>query len=157
MNEVKAPDTAIAEQDLPAIKANIEQLGRLEAKMRELETEYPAEIEIVHHFAPGVYCREMRVPAGVTLTGKIHRHAHYNVLSKGEVTIAMESGPMRVSAGFAFVSAPGTKRAFFVHEDAVWTTVHPNPTDERDLEKLEREIIAEDFADLVGRPALEGE
>lgn len=134
----------IPAESLPAIKANIDKLRRLEEEMLKHEQ---VDIQITHHFAPGVYAREMFVPAGVMLVGKIHRHAHLNIMSQGEATVVMEEGRKRVRAPFTFVSAPGTKRAFYAHEDTVWTTIHP--TDETDLEKLEEDIIAKDFEDLI--------
>jgi hypothetical protein len=36
----------------------------------------------------------------------------------------------------------------FTHEDAIWTTIHPNPTDETDLKKLEDMFTSLDYAEL---------
>ena len=43
----------------------------------------PAACPVQHHFAPGAYGREMTLPAGLVVVGKIHKHAHINVISKG--------------------------------------------------------------------------
>lgn len=130
--------------ELRAVEGNIERLTGLE---REMANYAPQECEIIHHFAPGVYAREMRVPAGTFLTGKIHRFAHLNIMSAGKVTIVNESGRQTVEAPFSFTSEPGTKRAFYMHEFTVWTTIHP--TDETDLEKLEQELTADSYEDLI--------
>lgn len=130
--------------DLERVKSNISRLESLETEMQPHE---PAECLIVHHFAPGVYAREMRVPAGTFLTGKIHRYAHLNIMSAGKVTIVNETGRKTVEAPYAFTSEAGTKRAFYMHEFTVWTTIHP--TTETDLEKLERELTADSYEDLV--------
>jgi hypothetical protein len=45
-----------------------------------------------HHFAPGSYAREIEIPAGSRVVGKIHRHAHVNVISKGHVLVATPDG-----------------------------------------------------------------
>lgn len=142
-------DKPLSVHDLPdteliSIKGNIDRLCCLE---KEMEPFKKADVEIIHHFAPGVYAREMRVPAGVMLTGKIHRYAHLNIMSEGDATIVKEDGKVRVQAPFTFISAPGTKRAFYSHSATVWTTIHP--TDETDLEKLESELIAENYEDLI--------
>lgn len=126
-----------------SVKSNIDKLTALESEMKKHKQ---VDIEIVHHFAPGVYCREMRVPKGVMLTGKIHKYAHMNIMSAGEATIVNESGKMRVKAPFSFVSEPGTKRAFYAHEDVVWTCIHP--TEETDIEKIENEVIVESLETL---------
>ena len=133
-----------SDKQLTDIKGNIDKLTSFETEMMKHEQ---VEIEIVHHFAPGVYAREMRVPKGTVLTGKIHRHGHLNIMSQGDVTIAKEDGKARVKAPYSFISEPGTKRAFYAHEDTVWTTIHP--TDETDLDKLETELIAKDYEDLT--------
>ena len=41
------------------------------------------EIEPVHRFAPGLYVRELTVPAGCVIVGKVHKHESVNILVKG--------------------------------------------------------------------------
>lgn len=101
-----------------------------------------------HHFAPGAYARELFVPAGRIVIGKIHRHAHINVLSMGKCTVFTEDGLVDLEAPATFVSSPGTKRAVLTHTDVVWTTVHV--TNETDLGKLEAELIAPSYDELDG-------
>lgn len=99
-----------------------------------------------HHFAPGAYAREILLPKGSLVIGKIHKHAHINVVSQGRVSVMTEFGRMDIEAPCTFVSQVGTKRAVYAHEDTVWTTVHV--TTETDLEKLEDEIIAKTYDDV---------
>lgn len=97
-----------------------------------------------HHFAPGAYGREMILPAGLVVVGKIHKHAHINVVSSGRVQVFTEhEGTVEIVAPCTFVSSPGTKRVVHVLETTVWTTVHV--TDKTDLADIEREVIATDF------------
>ena len=98
---------------------------------------------VTHHFAPGLYAREILLPAGVRIIGKIHYHAHVNTISKGRVTVFTEFGSQELTAPVTFVSKPGTKRAVVAHEDTIWTTYHP--TDETDLAKIEEAVIAPSF------------
>lgn len=98
------------------------------------------EMETVHHFAPGVYARELQIPAGTLLTGKIHKTEHINVVSAGDISVLTENGVKRIKAPFTFVSKPGTKRLGLAHTDTVWTTFHV--TDETDLVKIEELVIA---------------
>lgn len=126
---------AVAVPNVPT-RAQIEQLERdLAAHPGRV-----ADLHVVHHFAPGIYAREMHIPAGVILTGKEHKTEHLNVLSKGEITVWTEQGMQRVCAPFTTVSKPGAKRVGFAHTDCVWTTFHV--TDETDLAKIEAEVIA---------------
>lgn len=95
---------------------------------------------VTHHFAPGAYGREIRMPAGLIVVGKIHKHAHVNVISQGYCVVFTEhEGMQELRAPCTFVSSPGTKRAVLVLEDTVWTTVHV--TDKTDLAEIEREVI----------------
>lgn len=130
------------------------QLGRREAILRlqdaiisEGRDVGPASCPVRHHFAPGSYGREMTLPAGLVVVGKIHKHAHINVISKGRVQVFTEQeGVLELAAPCTFVSSPGTKRVVHVLEETVWTTVHV--TDKTDLAEIEREVIATDFMEV---------
>lgn len=118
----------------------------LEQKMFQMKDRI-VEIKTTHHFAPGVYMREIFIPAGVTLTGKIHKTEHLNILSKGRLTVWTEDGMKTLEASTVIKSKPGIKRVGYAHEDTVWITVHP--TDETDLEKLEENLIAKSFDEVL--------
>ena len=130
------------------------QLGRRKAIMRLQDAIVyggldvgPAACPVKHHFAPGAYGREMTIPAGLVVVGKIHKHAHINVISKGRVQVFTEQdGVLELAAPCTFVSSPGTKRVVHVLEETVWTTVHV--TDKTDLAEIEREVIATDFSEV---------
>lgn len=130
------------------------QLGRREAILRLQDAIVyggldvgPAACPVQHHFAPGAYGREMTIPAGLVVVGKIHKHAHINVISKGRVQVFTEQdGVLELAAPCTFVSSPGTKRVVHVLEETVWTTVHV--TDKTDLAEIEREVIATDFSEV---------
>lgn len=95
---------------------------------------------VKHHFAPGMYSREMFLPAGLVVVGKIHRYSHVNIISKGKVRVFTEQEGLReLEAPCTFISSPMTKRVVVVLEDTVWNTVHA--TDETDPDVIEAEII----------------
>ena len=101
------------------------------------------ELETLHHFAPGVYVRELRIPAGVCLTGAVHKTEHMNICLRGKLKVVSATmGDKWVDGGDIFVSPPGTKRTAYVTEDTVWLTVHA--TDETDVEKLETMLVHND-------------
>ncbi len=111
-----------------------------------------------HTFADGIYCREIFIPAGTVIVGKIHKHAHPNFLLRGEVTVITEGGGREhLVAPLALISQPGTKRAVYAHTDTVWVTVHTNPDETRDLTALETHIIAPDYAALAAFQAAQQE
>ena len=107
------------------------------------------ECPLEHTFAPGAYARGIRLPAGTFIVGKIHKHAHLNIVSRGLVTVVTEFDKRQIDARehpVTFTSDPGTKRALYVHEETYWTTVHL--TESTDLAQIESEIIATDFEAL---------
>jgi hypothetical protein len=134
--------SAIAEQFSvrPGVRVpTLAEIQALEVVMRD----HPNQVAIktTHHFTEGIYAREIFIPAGVLLTGKMHRTAHLNIVSRGAIEVWTEEGMRLIRAPFAFVAPPGTKRVGLAHEDTVWTTVHPNPTGEQNLEQLEALLI----------------
>ena len=101
---------------------------------------------LVHTFADNIYVRQITIPTGTVLVGKIHRHCHPNFLLKGIVEVATEFGGVeRLEAPQSIISKAGTKRTVHVIQEAVWVTVHENPTNTRDLVELEKFIIAESY------------
>jgi len=109
-----------------------------------------------HYFTPkdatygcSTYAREMFIPKGTLIIGKIHRHQHLNFISQGKVTVFTEFGRKHLTAPCTFVSEVGLKRAVLAEEDTLWTTVHLTAFDsEADLAKIEDEVIAPTYADL---------
>jgi hypothetical protein len=117
------------------------------SKVINLETELlklpQVDAKLEHFFARGVYARALHIPKGCTLTGKIHKYSQINVLLKGKMAIASVEGMKEMVAGDIIESGPGVKRAGYAHEDSVWLTIHG--THERDLERLEDELISPSF------------
>lgn len=104
---------------------------------------------LTHSFANGIYMREIFIPAGKVLTGKIHRHAHPNILLEGEVLVVTEhAGKQHLKAPLAMISEPGTKRVVFALSDTRWLTFH-NVGEERDLSKIEDIVIVSDYKQLA--------
>lgn len=119
------------------------QIADLEERMHELKTIPIEEFPVKHHFGGGMYAREMFIPAGTIVTGRIKKDEHISIISLGEVYEATEGSKRHIKAPYTMVSAPNTKRLVYAVTDVVWTTVHK--TIETDLEKLDNELIAKDY------------
>jgi hypothetical protein len=130
---------------VPANEGNRESVRHLEATMQDMPTTKDEQV-VTHHFAPHVYGREIRMPAGHVVVGKIHKHSHLNILSQGKVLVATEEGTEELVAPCTFTSLAGIKRAVLILEDTIWTTIHV--TEETDLVKIEDEVIAKDYEAL---------
>ncbi len=124
----------------------------LEAVMLAMPAEQQIQIETKHYFANGLYMREIFIPKGVVLTGKIHKTEHLCVLSLGEVSVwnGDTPKPQRLTASTVVKSSPGVKRVIFAHQDSIWINAHFNPTNEQDLDKIEDIYIAKSFDEIPG-------
>ncbi|VWB70561.1 hypothetical protein [Burkholderia lata] len=121
---------------------------RVQALESQIEKMPQADCPVRHHFAPGIYAREMTIPAGVVLTGAVHRTEHLNIVSKGRITVSTDGGMRELSAPCTFVSKPGTKRVGYAHEETVWTTIHATET--TDLDQLVQELTESTTEELLG-------
>ena len=110
----------------------------------------PEDCPVIHTFGGGMYVREVFIPAGTMLTGKLHRHEHPNFLMEGKVSMITEDGGVIVMEGPQSLMSPiGCKRALFVHTPTWWITVHLNPNDHTEYnDELEDEIIAKEYKEL---------
>ncbi len=116
-------------------------LGRAvrDARLRNVEQ---VELPVVHRFTPGLYARELSVPAGTAIVTQIHRTEHPFVISKGTIRVWTEDGGIvDLSAPYTGITKPGTQRVALALTDVVWTTFHPTTT--TDLVALERELVVD--------------
>lgn len=107
-------------------------IQKLEAAFLDLPQ---ADCPITHRFAPGIYIREVRMPAGSYVIGHHHTTDHLNIMLSGHLTILNEDGTKTdLKAPQTFIAPSGRKIAY-IHEDVIWQNVFA--TDERDVETLE--------------------
>lgn len=145
-SEIFAP--AVIEHEIGTIqyRQNIRaKIIRLEAHLMTMDSEQ-LEIETKHHFSNGIYAREVFIPKGTLLTGKIHKTEHLNILSKGDVSVLTEFGPERIVAHNTFISQPWTKRVVYAHEDSIWTVLHA--TNAKTPDEAEEILIAKNYDEL---------
>ena len=142
--------TILPEPGLPApvARGKIMAIQRACQALPDGERIDPGDAPLKHWLAPGIYAREIHLAGGTVVVGRVHRHRHFNIISKGRVTCYTEFGIEHHEAPSSFISEPGTKRVVLTHEDAIWTTIHPNPTDEQDITKLEEMFTALEYAEL---------
>lgn len=113
-------------------KITPERLEQLEGALLEMPQ---VECHVRHIFGPGIYMREVTIPAGTFAVGHFQKTNHMNVMVSGRVTVMNDDGTTtELRAPLTFVAPPGRKVGY-VHEDMVWLNVYP--TDETDVEKLE--------------------
>lgn len=111
------------------------------------------EEKLTHYFCKGLYARELFIPAGTALTGKIHLDETLNIVLSGRILVTheeMEDAKI-LEAGSVFVSGPGIKKVGFALEDTRFLNVHPNPDDEKDMDALEHRYVVDDYNALEQR------
>ncbi len=130
-----------------------EQIVQLQEAMLPIQCPQP---EPTHFFAPGMYLRELTVPAGMLLVGKIHKHTHFLVVTKGKAEVISEFGRSIVEPGHISVSQAGVKRVVLALEDTQFITIHLNSTDTQDLAVVEAEHIEPEVLGIAP-PSTQGE
>ncbi len=103
------------------------------------------EIPIKHLFADQIYIRQMEMKQGQIVVGAIHNHLHAWFLMKGRVLINNNGEKIEHIAPCYTVSQPGSKRFIYALEDSIFVNVHKNPSNTKDIEKLEKEIVSFDI------------
>jgi hypothetical protein len=109
------------------------------------------ECPLKHRFTPGLYIREIFMPAGTLLTSKIHKTEHPFIVSKGKLNVFLNGEMQYIEAPYSGVTKPGTRRVIYILEDCIWTTFHPLPyitgkennLSEEDIKKITDSIEAQ--------------
>lgn len=125
-------------------KNNINSIKNLVSAMKKLPQ---LDAPVKHHFSKGVYAREIFMPKGMLIVGKIHKTRHLNIISQGKCTVKTTARQLTIQAPFTFESVEGEQKVVFMHEDVVWTTIHL--TNETDLAKIEEECIANEYDESI--------
>lgn len=127
--------TVIGGIELPVI-FDAENLELLASRIMELEQ---ADCPVIHRFSPGIYIREVHIPAGVLAIGHYQRFEQLNVFLKGHITMFNEDGTTaELLAPMIFTGPPGQKCGL-IHEDMVWLNIYA--TEETDVEVLEKRYL----------------
>jgi hypothetical protein len=120
---VRAKETALAS---PSVA------DRIEAECVDLPQ---GDAPVIHHFGPGVYVREVHLPAFSLVVGHAHRQPHLNIFLSGSLALLDDDGTVKVlHAPYLYTSQPGRKVAFTL-SPCVWQNVVA--TEERDIDALE--------------------
>jgi hypothetical protein len=119
-----------------------------EAIVRQLPL---VDFPVTHKFAPGMYVREIFMPAGSVLTSRIHKFEHPFVISKGVISVwSLNEGTVCYRAPHTGITLPGTRRVLLAHEDTIWTTFHLNPDNITDPDALVAILTQEHENPMLG-------
>lgn len=115
----------------------------IRALVDDLVTKPQIAMPLTHHFAPGIYTREIFMPAGTFVIGHEHRTTHFNIVLTGRARVMMEADAPaeEIVAPCIFVSGAGVQKVLLIEEDMRWLTIHTNPDDETDIATLEERLL----------------
>lgn len=150
LTKPQLPDLSEQLKSLSSQKRSVREMRGLIMSLEDAMRAIPghmeqADFDTRHHFGPGTYVRELRIPAGVTLTGKIHSASHLNILAQGTITVWTEEGMKTLQAPQIITSQAAIKRVGHAHTDTTWITVHANPDNEHDIDKVTDRIASDTF------------
>ena len=104
-------------------------------------------VPINHFFMDGVYVREMTMFKDTIVVGAIHKHLHMCFLLKGHLAVASEAGVNEYKAPCYIIAEPGEKRVLYAYEESVWYNTHKNEDNIKDIDQLEKNIVAVNYED----------
>jgi hypothetical protein len=132
------------------VKRNATHQAKMEAldeALLSLDGE-PIEFEYNHYFTPGVYTREMFIPAGTVVTGQIHRESSINLITKGHVRVVTDEDEYDIHAPHTFISGPGVKKALYCVTDVIWAASYPWDGETTDFKQLADQLCVPDYEAL---------
>lgn len=81
----------------------------------------------------GMYCREITIPKGAMLTGRIYKRDHIEIMVSGDISIVSDCGISKRYLGHNTIEAKAGKRqAGYAHEETVWITINLCPDDQKE-------------------------
>lgn len=99
------------------------------------------ECPVTHLFEPGLYIREMFIPAETLFIGRPHTFGHRCELVSGKVLLITEEAKTHMEAPAELWSKPGFMMCLYAKTDVIGRTFHPNPDERRDTDAMENEIF----------------
>ena len=129
----KEAEDAARPQEVKSAESAMDRALRLERAMLSMPQ---VDCPIRHHFAPGIYAREISIPAGTVVVGVVHKTDNLIIVSMGRLRIVTDEGTEEVCAGDTITCKAGTKNAVLALENSRWTNLLPNPNNITDTAQL---------------------
>jgi len=147
MKDIIEADEPVELEKIETVLNSIKTRSDIEAFQRYIDSLPEALGEdpfpLFHKIGAGTYTREVHLPAGHFVVGKLHKHESMVYMLQGKVLVADEFGTRLVEAPCQFVSKAGVKRVGFVLEDVVWIDIHA--VESETVEEAEKEIFADSY------------
>ena len=138
-------------ENIMAVQHRIEELvasGKAKSGIEDRKlTHYFTEID--EDYGCCLYGREMFMPKGTLVVGKIHKRQGLNFLLKGKIYVATEFGKVWYEGPCVIKGEANVKRVVYAQEDSIFINVHlTGHTGEENLDKVEADIVTSDYKDV---------
>lgn len=101
----------------------------------------PNDFQIVHHFGPKVYAKQMRLAAGQAVATHKHRFDHLSILARGEAVVEVDGTSTTHTGPTGITIAAGREHTITALTDIDWFCIHA--TDETDVDAIDATLIQE--------------
>lgn len=110
------------------------------AQFEDILLSFPqVECPVEHLFGPGIYIRQVWIPAGTLALGHRHIKGHVSILLSGSMVVAGRDGStMIIRAPATFLCEPGRKLAYAI-EDTIWQNIYA--TELTDIAAIEEDTM----------------
>ncbi len=100
------------------------------------------EFPVTNYFTDGLYMRHLKMKAGSFVISAIHHTNHFWFLLSGKVIVKADNETVEHVAPCWSYSLKGTKRIVQCLEDCVWINIIANPSNNKDMKKVENEFFS---------------
>ncbi len=108
----------------------------IESDMAKMPQVY---LPLVHRFTPGLYIREIFMPAGTLVSTRTHKTTHPYIIKQGKYQVIDQEGKGDVvEAPFTGITQSGTRRVINIIEDTIWISFHI--TDKTNLDEINDDL-----------------
>lgn len=98
--------------------------NKIESLEKHMLEQTQVEIPPIEAVKNGMYTRQIMIPKGTLLTGRVHKYPYVDIMVSGHIAIATPNGVRKLSGFNVCDGSPGRKRAGYALEDTYWMTVH---------------------------------
>ena len=106
---------------------------------------------IKHNFSDQLYMREMKMKAGTFVVSAMHHTDHFWFLMTGRIQVTTDGETVEHIAPCFEKSIKGAKRLITCIEDCVFINVHKNPSNDQNLDTIEKNLYSFTIEEYVNK------
>lgn len=106
---------------------------------------------IKHNFSDQLYMREMKMKAGTFVVSAMHHTDHFWFLMTGRIQVTTDGETVEHIAPCFEKSIKGAKRLITCTEDCVFINVHKNPSNDQNLDKIQKNLYSFTIEEYVNK------